>query len=140
MSSIAMHLAPRLDPEPGSTPRTVLVVDDEEDIRDAIAELLQQQGLHVRTAGGGAEALSILSEGPPPDAIVLDLMMPFVSGLHVLAAMTCREELRSVPRVIVSAMPIPARLAAEPLNRFIQKPFDADRLLAEIREVLRPAR
>ncbi len=136
MSSTGLQPAPRLDPAPTSRPRTVLVVDDDADIRDAIAELLLQQGLHVRTAGGGTEALGILGEEPPPDAIVLDLMMPLVSGLHVLAAMACREDLRRVPRVIVSAMPVPTHVSADPRIWLLPKPFDGDRLVAVIREVL----
>lgn len=132
-----MQIPPHDEPETTKPPRTVLVVDDEPEIRDMIAELLTHHGVEVRTASGGAEALEILSGPEPPDAIILDLMMPCVSGLHVLAAMRSRGTLQRVPRVIVSAMPVPAHVAADPLNRILQKPFDAARLVEATREALR---
>ncbi len=137
MSTTLLRTAPHVDLEPTDTSPSVLVVDDEPEIREMIAELLIHDGLQVQMAAGGAEALAMLAEAPPPAAIVLDLMMPVVSGLHVLAAMRNREALRRVACIIVSAMPVPEHVAADPLNRILQKPFNADRLIAATHEAVR---
>ena len=131
-----MHAAPHRNPEPTETPPTVLVVADEPETRDMIAELLMHHGFRVCGASGGAEAVSMLTERPPPDVVVLDVMMPCISGLHVIAMMTSRVDLGRVPRVIVSAMSIPADVAADPLNRILRKPFAADELIAATRDAL----
>src|SRR5882672_6921882 len=73
----------RGSPEPHMTPRrSVLVVDDEQTLRETLAETLTQDGLRVVTAANGREALERF-RADPPDLILLDLMLPELSGIEV---------------------------------------------------------
>lgn len=63
-----------------TTPRLIMVVDDDEDVRDAVSGVLKDEGFDVVTAPNGAVALAELEDGPRPSAILLDLMMPVMSG------------------------------------------------------------
>ncbi|MCB2227050.1 MAG: response regulator [Desulfarculaceae bacterium] len=69
---------------PDEQPTSVLLVDDEEAFREALARRMARKGLSVITAEGGAQALERLS-GPPVDVVVLDVKMPDLDGLTVLA-------------------------------------------------------
>ncbi len=115
----------------------VLVVDDELDIRELLAELLAHDGLQVRTARTAEEAVSILGGPEPPDAIVVHLRTPFVAEGHALAAVGRRADLPPVPRVVVSGMRVPDHVAADPLNRVVRNPYDAAGLVAATREALK---
>src|SRR5215470_5305506 len=64
--------------------KTVLVVDDEEALRDYAAKLIEARGYVVLTAGDGAEALALLTQGTRIDLIVLDVVMPGLDGLQTL--------------------------------------------------------
>ncbi|MFP3897265.1 MAG: ATP-binding protein [Anaerolineales bacterium] len=84
--------------------RRVLVVDDDEDTLWMVRQLLYacDEDLEVRTATGGGEALEMMRDGAPPDLVLLDVVMPDVSGWDVLSAMTRDEALADVPVVILS--------------------------------------
>ena len=60
--------------------KSVLIVEDEADIRDLLRELLEYEGFQVSTASQGREALTLLENEPRPHAILLDLMMPVMNG------------------------------------------------------------
>lgn len=84
------------DPEPGRLEATVLIVDDDDDFRDALAATIQEEGHQVTHVRTGEEALALLDDaaenrGAMPDLLVLDLMMPRVSGTEVL------QKLRKMP-------------------------------------------
>lgn len=111
-------------------PCRILIVDDDEGVRQTVAELLSYEGYEVNTARDGAEGLRALSTGPLPNAIILDLMMPNVDGWAF------REEqlaggARAVPTIIFSAAraSLPPRRAGLEGYAFLSKPFDIDRLL-----------
>jgi two-component system, OmpR family, alkaline phosphatase synthesis response regulator PhoP len=112
--------------------RSVLVVDDEPNIRAMVRDLLELSGYDVREAPNGAEALQAL-EAERPDCMVLDIMMPGLSGIDVLAAIRSRPELESLPVLLLSAAGDDQttwegwRAGA---NCYITKPFDPDRLAA----------
>ena len=72
--------------------KTVLVVDDEEALRDFAAKLIERSGYRVRTAGDGAEALAVLTEESRIDLMVLDVMMPGLDGLQTLVLLTAQSE------------------------------------------------
>ena len=65
---------------------TVLVVDDDELVRETLAEQLQNAGFGVLTADNGAHALALLAGGAPPDALLCDLSMPGMDGVQTIAA------------------------------------------------------
>jgi CheY-like chemotaxis protein len=108
----------------------VLIVDDEADIRDTLKELFEDEGYDVATAANGAEALRLLAGPTLPSVIVLDLIMPVLTGNEVFARMQLDPRLASVP-VIVSTSD-PSRAPSGVL--IMKKPIDLDRLLGAIRQ------
>lgn len=114
-------------------PRAVLVVDDDEDLRDAIAEILRSEGLSASGASSGMEALEILS-ATPMDLVLLDLMMPEMDGREVVLQM--RKRSLHVPVVLVSASRELRAIARELGLPSIAKPFDLDDMLAAVHQGL----
>ena len=82
--------------------RTVLVVDDEPNVRDYLAQILRDAGFNVVTAGDGNEAMEII-QTCPPDFISLDLVMPRKSGHKLLYELRKDRKLSQIPVVIVTA-------------------------------------
>lgn len=82
--------------------KTVLVVDDEPNVRIYLAQILQDAGFKVRTAGDGVEALEMIREDPP-DFISLDLVMPRKSGHKLLYELRKDHKLAQIPVLIVTA-------------------------------------
>lgn len=84
--------------------RWVLVVDDDEDIREALCEMLVDEGYAATTAAHGEEAMRLLrGAARPPDLVLLDLRMPRGSGWDVLAAMSANPVLAATPVIVVTA-------------------------------------
>lgn len=113
--------------------RTVLVVDDDPDIRDSIEELLRSDGLETTGAANGAEALRLLTERPI-GMVLLDLMMPVMDGKQLVEEMRRREI--AVPVVLLSAGRELRKVAAELNLPAVEKPFDLDELLDKVRAAL----
>jgi CheY-like chemotaxis protein len=109
-----------------STPcLAVLVVEDEDDIRELVANALEQEGFQVYQAESGARALELLKQMPHPSLILADLMMPVMSGWDLIKALSQDDRLATLPVVVVSAVD-----DAEPQGfRRIKKPFDLDELI-----------
>ena len=104
----------------------VLVVDDDDAIREVIAEVLRDEGYDVVCAGNGEQALSELRKERRPDLVLLDLMMPVMSGWELLEELQASSPLSLIPVVVVSAMTAPG--ACEHLA----KPIDLERLLTTV--------
>jgi len=107
---------------------TLLVVEDDEDIRNTIADALRRRGFAVITAVDGHEALTVLDVFRP-DVIVLDLMMPVMDGYAFLDVRGERPDLAAVPVVVASAAPPRPERAASTWNEFIAKPFSVNTLV-----------
>lgn len=115
-----------------SLPR-VLVVDDAEDFRDNIAEVLRAQGVEVGLARDGAEALAVLAHDPLPHVVLLDLWMPRLGGHAVLNALRADPRLASVRVIVLTA----SDFGNEGLDvPFLVKPFGVEELLTLIAAVL----
>jgi two-component system, OmpR family, phosphate regulon response regulator PhoB len=82
-------------------PKRVLLVEDDRFLRRACEKSLQQQGFTVSTAPDGEEALRAI-RADPPDIILLDLLMPKVSGFEVLKDIRSDEKTRSIPVIILT--------------------------------------
>jgi CheY-like chemotaxis protein len=104
---------------------TVLVVDDDQDIRESLVEILTEEGYEVTSASNGAEALEEIDRRAP-DVMLLDLMMPVVNGWEVLETLRLRGTHPKLPVVILSA------LEAKGCSDYIQKPIRLPKLLALI--------
>src|SRR3954470_21093259 len=115
-------------------PKTVLVVDDEPAILDMIAELLGYEGFQVATTSHGSLALE-RAKHDPPGLILLDLMMPGMSGWQVIAALKAPPQTRAIPVVVLSARrDLPATAKELGIVTFLAKPFDIDELIGIVRQ------
>ncbi|MCW8141349.1 MAG: response regulator [Planctomycetota bacterium] len=116
--------------------RGVLVVEDDEDVRDALRMLIEDETVQpVVGAADGREAIDWLEDHPPPCLIVLDLMMPVINGWQVLEWLAAHPCLRRVPVVVCSAAaPDRGRLAVAPhrLAAYLQKPLRGEDLMAVV--------
>src|SRR3712207_4946475 len=83
--------------------RSVLVVEDDPDIRGLLSELLEDEGYHVALAKSGAAGMIYLLTNPPPCCILLDVWMPVVSGITFRRALQRDPQLARIPVIVVSA-------------------------------------
>jgi CheY-like chemotaxis protein len=113
---------------------SVLVVDDNDDTREAMASILGRAGFHVVAAWGGEDALRRFREGFRPCIAVVDLQMPSVSGWDLCERMHADAELSGIPVLIVSGNLDECTRAREQLciREFITKPVDFDDLIAAV--------
>ena len=120
----------------------ILVVDDIPLVRAVLAMRLESEGFSVITARDGVEALDQARAGQP-DLVLLDLMLPRLPGERVCQELRADPRTRTVPIVVLSARIGEAerlRALAAGADAFIAKPYDLDRLLAEIRTRLANAK
>jgi CheY-like chemotaxis protein len=112
---------------------SILIVDDDLDIRREVSEILREEGLDVLTASGGAEALRLLRTSLPPAVVLLDLMMPRTDGWEFRRAQLADPALAAIPVLLFSSFDSGPRNAAElRAAGFITKPFTIAELLAAI--------
>ncbi len=109
---------------------SVLVVDDERDIREAVAEVLKDEGYEVLDAHDGAEALRQL-RAHHPSVVLLDLMMPGMNGWEFCAVRKSEPELSAIPVIVISAL---GRVSGIDAQAFLQKPFELDALVSTVRQ------
>ena len=117
----------------------ILVIEDEEDIRELIRYNLEKDGYRVMSANSGEEGL-LSVRNSPPDLVVLDLMLPGIDGLQVCREMKADPVLKSVPIVMVTARgEEPDVVSGLELGAddYISKPFSPKVLLARVKTVLR---
>ena len=105
----------------------VLVVEDDDDIRSLLAELLEEEGYEVVSAADGRQGLDRAHERPP-DLILLDLMMPVMNGWEFREEQRRDPVLAGVPVVVVSA----AARASIDASQVLTKPFSVDDLLEAV--------
>lgn len=102
---------------------SVLVVDDDQDIRESLAQILSEEGFDVTSASNGLEALEEIARRTP-DVMLLDLMMPVLTGWEVIETLRLSGKHPKMPIVVLSA------LEAQGCTDYIQKPIRLPRLLA----------
>lgn len=107
----------------------VLVVDDDEDIRESLGDVLRAEGYTVSVAADGAQALELLHSGNRPGLVLVDMIMPVMDGAELLARMASDPELRKLPVLVISASSIIEPPEGVPVMR---KPLRLDRLIAAI--------
>jgi two-component system, OmpR family, alkaline phosphatase synthesis response regulator PhoP len=119
--------------------RSVLVVEDEEDIRELVSYTLLKEGYQVTSVASGEEALAIAAS-QPPDLLVLDLMLPGVDGLTVCQRLRSNPMMSGVAIVMLTAKGEEADIVTGlnvGANDYITKPFSRNVLIARVRAVLR---
>ncbi|CAM4231948.1 response regulator [Corallococcus exiguus] len=114
---------------------TVLVVDDEQGILEALADLLREEGYRVLTASHGREALERLAE-VKPDLVLTDWMMPVLDGPALIARIQQDPTLRQIPVLGMSAVDVSGLKRLHPGMEFLQKPFDIRALMKMVRRAL----
>ena len=117
----------------------VLVVEYDRDFRDALQMLLTVHGLEVFCAMDGQEALDILHRGLHPCVILLDMMMPRMSGAEFRIAQQHDPELETIPVVILSASANREEAQSMGISEFMKKPIDVDQLVETVSRHCTPA-
>lgn len=119
----------------------ILYIDDEPDIRLIVEMSLRiRPEIDVRTADGGEEGLKLLSDGLVPDLIMVDVMMPGMSGPDVLAHLKADPRTTPIPVIFVTARAQPRDIAdylAKGAKSVITKPFDPVTLADQVLTIMR---
>jgi len=114
--------------------RPILIVDDEDGIRESLEEIFRDEGYDVTTARSGAEALTALAADKLPSVVILDLLMPGISGNEVYDRMQKDARLAAVPVIVSTSAPE----RAPPGSLIMKKPIDIDRLLSVVKTFCAP--
>jgi CheY-like chemotaxis protein len=118
------------------TAQCVLLVEDEPDVRQALREVLAEEGYAVADVGDGRQALEYLRTHEPPNVVLLDLMMPVMDGRAVLRAMKEDPALARIPVIAISAASQAAledAVATGGAALYIRKPISLDALLGALK-------
>jgi CheY-like chemotaxis protein len=125
---------------PGRRP-PVLIVEDDADLREMMAQILTLEGFGAQTAANGREALEYLGRldrTARPKVILLDLMMPIMDGWEFRRRQRADPAMAAVPVVVLTALD-QARAADLQPDAFLRKPLDLDQLLELVRHYCRTA-
>lgn len=110
----------------------VLLIDDDESIREVTRDVLEGAGFLVFTAVNGENGLAVLAAMPPPCAVLVDVNMPVMGGPEFLAAVRANSELAAIPVIAISATGTRSGMVGA--QEFVSKPFDIETLLRTIRK------
>jgi CheY-like chemotaxis protein len=116
--------------------KTVLVVDDELAIVEALAEILTSEGYAVKSAGNGRAALELLTQ-QHVDVVLMDAMMPTMGGVDAARAMQADARLRDIPIVLMTAGPLPD--ADVRWFTALRKPFALSALMSAVQRAVEAA-
>jgi two-component system chemotaxis response regulator CheY len=119
---------------PDAARRLVLVVDDDFDVRDALTDVLQMEGIPAAFVADGLEALEWLQRNPAPCLILLDWMMPRCDGATFRAQQRSDPTIAEIPVVLLTAdVRLEEKTRVLGVQAYLRKPVDFDRLSAVIR-------
>ena len=113
----------------------ILVVEDDRDTLSGLFMLLTHAGFSVLTAEHGAQAVDLLAHGIRPRAILLDLMMPKVTGWDVLKHLQTDPELREIPVIVMTAAAEHKPVIGADL--VLKKPIEPEKLIAEVARLMK---
>ena len=119
---------------PGQAPvpegRSILIVEDDLDLREALSEVLRDEGYTVAMAADGREALDLLRRQSRPSLILLDLTMPVMNGWQFRAEQRQDPDLSGIPVVVLSAGErLAEQVTALGITDYVRKPIELSRLL-----------
>jgi len=122
--------------------RTILIVDDEQSIRELVRRILEKAGYRVRIAADGVEAMRLLSQRTHIDAVVADIVMPKLNGVEML--MKLHETCPHLPAVVISGkvdLNAPSIQNLAPLLSsekacLLRKPFTAEQLIGAVKKAI----
>jgi CheY-like chemotaxis protein len=113
--------------------KTILVVDDEFDLVGTLRAILEGEGYRAEGCSNGRAALDRL-KADKPDMLLIDVMLPFVSGLEVLRVMKATPGLDGIPVVLMSSVPPGVKQKDYRWDAFLRKPFGLQDLIRVVRE------
>lgn len=120
--------------------RRVLIVEDDEHIGYLLEYIIQREGFATMRAADGRQAERIIESEPPPALVVLDIMLPYLSGIELISKIRSRHEWADVPVMMLSTksseQDIVTALDAG-ASDYVVKPFQPNELLARLRRLLR---
>ncbi|MBE2197930.1 MAG: response regulator [Anaerolinea sp.] len=118
---------------------TILVVDDEQEVRTLLTLVLKRAGFRVLTSENGEEALAVMEANPYPNLVITDVMMPRMDGLSLCREVRSRAHLADTPLMVISALRDSKTIEqcdALRVNRFLAKPIKHTELISEVRSLL----
>jgi two-component system cell cycle response regulator DivK len=121
------------------TTRRILVVEDQEDNRRILRDLLTSRGYDIVEAEDGEKALA-MAEDRRPDLILMDVQIPLLDGYEVTRRIKANPALRDIPIIVVTSYALggdESRARAAGCNAYVSKPYSARQLLAKIQEFIR---
>lgn len=120
-------------------PKRILVVEDNEDIAYLLSFVLKREGFDVEQAADGRSAEELISNGDPPDAVLLDVMLPYTDGFELLRKIRSSETWHSVPVLMLTAKTQEddiVRALDSGANDYVSKPFQPQEILARLRRIM----
>lgn len=117
---------------------TILVVDDEPALRELIGQMLELGGYAIQEAADGEEALDVIDE-TPPDAVILDVMMPVMDGITVCKTLRANAQTADLPIIMLSGKTQQEAVAeglAAGANKYLCKPTSFEELMESLNQVL----
>jgi len=127
------------DEAPETKPERVLIVEDNEHAAYLLRTLLERAGYSVVVSPDGRDALEKLASMEPVDLVMLDLMLPYVSGYQVLIEARQNPKWQRVPIIVVTARTLEmdaVRALETGANDFVRKPFSPEELIARVRRAI----
>ena len=124
--------------EPLAT-RRILVVEDNEHVSYMLDFLLRRAGYEVIVVGNGRDAQAAIENLEPVDAVLLDLMLPYVSGFQLIEEIRAHHDWQHVPIVVLSGKVLEEDIVQAldlGANDYVTKPFRPDELLARLRRIV----
>lgn len=113
--------------------KPILLVDDELDLRECIADFLEAEGYSVIQAENGQAALNLLQQGLKPSVILLDFMMPVMDGKAFCEAFNNDPNINSLPVILLTAAKVPEeKLAQMKIKEQLDKPIQIEKFLESI--------
>ncbi|MES2963797.1 MAG: response regulator [Bdellovibrionota bacterium] len=121
------------------TPRTILVIEDDETMRSAIKRIFESEGLVVKTAADGTQLSSVLDDSPI-DLIIMDVGLPWINGLELAKLLKEHDDLKQIPLVFVSGKTSDfdvKRGFEAGADDYIKKPFDIEKIKKTVHTLLK---
>ncbi len=115
----------------------ILVVDDDSSHRTLMSDLLEEMGYSTLQAANGREALDVL-ENTQPDAVLLDLRMPVMSGWGLLDALKKMPRVRNIPIIIISAYGFEWEAELVGAAGYVSKPVDLEKVRQTVQQIVGP--
>lgn len=120
------------------TPKTLLVIEDDETMRNAIKRIFEAEGLSVKTAADGTQLSSVLDDNPI-DLIIMDIGLPWVNGIELAKMLKEHDDLKRIPLIFVSGKTSDfdiKRGFEAGADDYIKKPFDIEKIKKTVHTLL----